>query len=519
MLLILLIGTALAVFRAQATPISTVSETVPPVDVAYKAFAGVDPSSLGVRTPSQIIISCFFTVLLSVGWAIRRNRPSPRSSIWERFRVDMKVTFYGLIAPEAILWWAIRQRIGAKLLVEQMNRQKSELKWSLMHGLFAQMGGFANSRDGKVLFPHTLSRLLRENELYIEELQMPQRIMDNRKFNILSGSLVAVQVIWFASESLARLHHRVSLTALEVVTLYLTAMNIATFVVWWSKPHTVMYPVYLHIRSLDPINPRSPPHAHPAQSTSAPSTSSTPMIFPFQRRPTEPMHQRRTHATAQQRDSDRISAKKLVAKGEQLWSIGGRLCGSQGRAAVQRDSHKSSRWALVLKWFVKDPFFAVTVPIWELLGDSQVDETATSVTTFYGVKMPPNYYLALELSCFAVMMLFGAIHFLSWHLTFTTHTRLLLWRISLIILMGQPALLLITSLVDQVYMRTRSSVGTRWPTSTEFLLSFFFVLCCFGTLAYIVARSCILILAFLALSDLPSSALDDFSWASYIPHL
>ncbi|TFK61382.1 hypothetical protein BDN72DRAFT_904159 [Pluteus cervinus] len=519
----LIVLAAFAVFRAQATPISIPPESVPTVDAPHNVLFGVDPPCVGVRTLGQLVGSCVFTVIVTATvWAPRQNISDRNSTFWKRPWIRTKLELYSLMAPEAILWWGMRQRIGAKLLVEQMNRIEPELKWDLMHGHFAQMGGFARRDNGMVLYPHTLFHLLRDQRINVKELQVHRQIRDKNKFTFLSGFLVALQVTWFFLESLSRLHHGLPLTALEVVALAFTTVNAITSVVWWSKPYNIRTPIYLSVQP----PPGSGPDRDSSQGDIAPYILSPPLNLLDER-------------DIWEKANDRV--KKLMTAAQETWTrcttfwkLEGEVAGEGGvvkEAVGQKLVTKGAKLGNAIKnlWItdpekpsgsVLTPFSAVVAPIWELLGDSHISTTATHVSTFYGLAMPPHYYLDLALPCFVIMIIFGAIHFLSWHATFHTHTQLLLWRSSSIVLVSHPALLLLSSLVDHVYLHTlaRPPQKTKWPTSTEFLLSFSFVLCLFGTLSYIVARFCVLVLAFLALRNLPSGALDDVSWTFYIPH-
>ncbi|TFK61380.1 hypothetical protein BDN72DRAFT_904157 [Pluteus cervinus] len=503
---------ALAGFRAKATPISIPSETVQTVNVAPKILFGLDtfgnPSCVGVRTLAQIVGSCLFTIAVSLFWAVRQNIPNPQSGLRARLLVNMKVVFYGLIAPEALLWWAMRQRIGARLFVEQMNQIKPELQWTITHGYFAQMGGFARKDNRKVLSPPTLFLLLKGNKLDFEALRMHQQIKDKNNSNALSNSLVAIQVTWFVCECLSRLHERLPLTQLEVVTLASTTLNVMTSLVWWSKPSSVMHPIYLSVSGATDTG-----HSHPHQTVGEMIWAALEKVWTATWKKSKPRQEKHGEGGQDgEKDGEGVKGRVCDAGGEGAQKGVRKKLASKGRQ--KGDAMKKHN----ASWWVIAPFLAVTEPVWELLGDSQIHEHAMNVPTFYGVYLPPHYYLDLALPSLVVMMIFGGIHFLSWHTAFSTQTQLLLWRFSLITLVGFPVLLLLTSLVDHIYVHTRPS-GTTRPTITQFLLSFCLVLSFLGAIAYVFARSFILILTFLMLRNLSSRVLDDVSWTFYVPHL
>jgi hypothetical protein len=104
---------------------------------------------------------------------------------------------------------------------------------------------------------------------------------------------------------------------------------------------------------------------------------------------------------------------------------------------------------------------------------------------------------------------FGAIHCLGWNFQFTSHVEQIFWRASTLIVTVLPGVVLVLS-----YGRWESGDLDSAPvlrTNTIILI----VLMCL----YICARVSLLILAFLALRDLPFGAYQTPSWTTFIPHL
>ncbi|TFK59188.1 hypothetical protein BDN72DRAFT_851395, partial [Pluteus cervinus] len=142
-----------------------------------------------MRTLYEIVRSCVFTIAACVYRAIHQNIPDPEATMWGKLRVRIKMTIYALIAPEAFIWWAMRQRYGAIRIAKEVNE-----------GQFAQMGGFGRKDNKCVLHPRTLIELIKAGR-------------------IDSKALVAFQTTWFVFECLARLQQKLPLLELEVVTL------------------------------------------------------------------------------------------------------------------------------------------------------------------------------------------------------------------------------------------------------------------------------------------------------------
>ncbi|TFK60565.1 hypothetical protein BDN72DRAFT_779268, partial [Pluteus cervinus] len=151
--------------------------------------------------------------------------------------------------------------------------------------------------------------------------------------------------------------------------------------------------------------------------------------------------------------------------------------------------------------------------------DQAVDEDATHVSTFYGMEISEGKDLLVGLlSCF-IGMIFGAIHVLSWHSAFPTRIQLLLWRISSIVLVAEPFCLAFESVLG--YSTGGEPSFDTWREAVVSTLGIFFALpsMILGPLFYILARMCLLVLAFLTLHNPPSTALQTISWTTYIPHL
>ncbi|TFK60387.1 hypothetical protein BDN72DRAFT_828939 [Pluteus cervinus] len=436
-----------------------------------------------MRTLYDIVRSCLFTIAACVYRAVHQNIPDPTMTMWGRLRVRIKITIYALIAPEAIIWWAMRQRYGAINIAEQVNRLNSGLKWTQTHGQFAQMGGFARKDTKHVLYPETLINLLRESQIDLEQLTLTKEDIDDKsKGDILSKALIAFQTTWFVFECLARLQQKLSLIELEVVTLAFAVLNIITYGLWWYKPLNVLRPIYLHVL---PSTSEAPPRAG---SSSESDREGKPLMG----------------------GEGGNESRGLVAKVQEAI---GRMV-----EAIEEDLGKRPWWMTVWKRLIKQPFLAIAWPLAQLFTDEEVHNEASHVSTFYGLEIPyEKRNLVIRLSC-VIGMVFGAIHFLSWHSSFPTHTELLLWRISSILLVGQPALLLVADFFNEIYDRAPS--GSRREFISMLLKKFFEILSYFvGLIPYIVARFCILVLAVLTLNHLPPRALDSITWTFYIPHL
>ncbi|TFK59075.1 hypothetical protein BDN72DRAFT_647678 [Pluteus cervinus] len=220
----------LALLRVQAAPFSEAGPATDPT-LAHTVFFGIQPRTAGaeanMRTLYDIVRSCVFTIAACVYRAIHQNIPDPEATMWGKLRVRIKMTIYALIAPEAFIWWAMRQRYGAIRIAKEVNELKYGLNWTQTHGQFAQMGGFARKENKRVLYPEALIKLLAEGRIDLDQLKLTKDDIDDKsKGDVLSKAIVAFQTTWFVFECFARLQQKLPLLELEVVTLAFAVLNV-----------------------------------------------------------------------------------------------------------------------------------------------------------------------------------------------------------------------------------------------------------------------------------------------------
>ncbi|KAF7298575.1 hypothetical protein MIND_00804200 [Mycena indigotica] len=159
----------------------------------------------------------------------------------------------GLLAPELIAGFALRQRIIAHHFSRKLFISKT-------HAFFICMGGFVD-RNGHPLV--TLRQIVGSYGFYDLE-DMPLRdfppatlaaiqtipravIADKSKGDVFTKAVAFSQGLWFVVQSLARLGQRLPLTQLEVATLAFSAVNIFTWILWWDKPLDVKEPIVISV--------------------------------------------------------------------------------------------------------------------------------------------------------------------------------------------------------------------------------------------------------------------------------
>lgn len=82
--------------------------------------------TLNQRTVSDIIWSCFATIVVCTWTSVHPNIPGLDEGWWKVTRRKFELMIWGIIAPEAIFLWAMRQwggarRIQKRVLCERYN--------------------------------------------------------------------------------------------------------------------------------------------------------------------------------------------------------------------------------------------------------------------------------------------------------------------------------------------------------------------------------------------------------------
>jgi len=139
--------------------------------------------------------------------------------------------------PEAIIAWALRQRLAAGRLAKQYKGEG----WTLTHGFFATMGGFMAYEGNKpiqVLLPEKLrSYSLTGNGDFPRISKM--EIQDKSKGDFISKVVVILQTSWFVIQGIARGVQGLPITELKLATTAFVGLNFVIYVLWWDKPLNV----------------------------------------------------------------------------------------------------------------------------------------------------------------------------------------------------------------------------------------------------------------------------------------
>ncbi|TFK32497.1 hypothetical protein BDQ12DRAFT_773129 [Crucibulum laeve] len=150
-----------------------------------------DPGSQ--RSLLDIIWTCASTIFACTWLSVHPNIPGPDESWFAIARGRAKLMLYALLMPEVVICWAIRQR-AASLVIANNFTILFNVKWSIEHGFFAQMGGFMLCHEDKVvcaLTPGGLEILLSRNLVDLPDITK-EEIQDRSKgLAMLNGAMFA----------------------------------------------------------------------------------------------------------------------------------------------------------------------------------------------------------------------------------------------------------------------------------------------------------------------------------------
>ena len=262
-----------------------------------------EPNGRGTFT---LLSSCLVTISLCVYSAIHLNLPQ-HGKHWAQWRRKLLWLVVGLIAPEFVAYVAWQQRSEAKRLLKGMqsglwhdplaktqspdttflksiekttrqlvsvfdksaktlnkNGSHPRSSWSLVHGFYALMGGYAfsiKSADGDILpSPHTRAALTPAGIMFclnhepdILPYLSPEQIKDKSKADGLKKFLVCAQATWFCVQCIARLSQSLPLSLLELNTVAHALCTLVIYLSWWHKPLDVEEPTLITDPKFAPI--------------------------------------------------------------------------------------------------------------------------------------------------------------------------------------------------------------------------------------------------------------------------
>lgn len=257
-----------------------------------------------IRGTWGILSSCIITISLCVWTAVHLNIPEHQKTKRQLWR-KIKWLVLGLLAPEMVAYVAWHQRKEAKKILSHIRDHSGQppsqsrirsfvtacsqaftfrcctkaktsdappsetfryekSAWTLVHGFYAVMGGFAldsstseepflpNSRTRVALTPDGL-RFLLEHEPHILPDISQEQIKDKSKADGIKKILVCAQALWFCIQCMSRLAQSLPVSLLELNTFGHSLCTLLIHLLWWYKPLNVDEPTLIQGDNILPL--------------------------------------------------------------------------------------------------------------------------------------------------------------------------------------------------------------------------------------------------------------------------
>ncbi|KAF8644460.1 hypothetical protein AX16_008447 [Volvariella volvacea WC 439] len=450
-------------------------DPITPTSPVLNAFVAVsdcirDPTR--VRSTWELIWNCVGTIFVCTYVAIHPNIPNKDATKWEKMWQRIKTCVYALLAPEAIIMLAMRQRFAAAKIA----KRNQDHDWTVTHGFFVIMGGLM--REGKNGFRvvtmdsdgNIRSGGKKEKGIILPAIS-EEEIQDKAKGDFLSKVVVVLQTSWFMIQCTARYAQGLVITELELATLAFATLNIITYFLWWSKPLNAEYPIYFNkdgSRSSGPVK------------------------------------------------TAKISTNRGLSDGNSSTWLG---LGFFTRVIPQRikeDMGEKLSVSVVWKWLIIKAFSLIVFPFLEMMGtDGSTKLHRTWVDPYYGGELPDTEWIPLVSLSSLVGILFGGIHLLGWNFEFSTEVERDLWRMASIIVTVQPAVIAASTILAWLDDRHPGLQILIWAFGEPIATLAGFI----GPILYVPARLSLFFLPVYALRDPHPSTHQNIQWSDFIPHI
>ncbi|OCH84686.1 hypothetical protein OBBRIDRAFT_383888 [Obba rivulosa] len=197
------------------------------------------------RGTMDIVWPCVSAVILCT-WivqdsGIQKNKVQAAS---ERFFMACLM----IIAPEIALTIALREFLTARHVVSECNEhwkaRGSKIRWSMVEGFYACMGGF--TLDGKKsLTSKDIRSLVYQG--FITPKSYADDIQDRSKTDALMMFITYFQALWLVTQCIVRVVGRLPITTLEFNAVGYVIVSCAIHILKWHRPHVVPLPISMSL--------------------------------------------------------------------------------------------------------------------------------------------------------------------------------------------------------------------------------------------------------------------------------
>ncbi|KAI0020770.1 hypothetical protein F4780DRAFT_346669 [Xylariomycetidae sp. FL0641] len=212
-------------------------------------------SSPNTRGTIDIIWPCITAIILLLYTMLHLNVPVPSDKARTVALRKLRWLFTGIFLPELIMVFAFAQFVSARQSVCDM-KALGHNNWTLVHGFYADSGGFRLNVEGSKPFPITAKQLAYlVNHGYVDMPRITKReINDKSKADHVTKALAFLQTGWLLIKLIIRATQGLQITPFELATVALLVCSFIPLVLWWHKPLDVhaSTPLYAN-KSIDTI--------------------------------------------------------------------------------------------------------------------------------------------------------------------------------------------------------------------------------------------------------------------------
>ncbi|KAL2016206.1 hypothetical protein VTK56DRAFT_4063 [Thermocarpiscus australiensis] len=226
------------------------------------------------RGSIDILWSCCITIVLCCWVSTFPNVPSLKDK-WCHALVDkFNLACVGFLGPDLLLLAALGQLSSARRSVKlfrELPRSPDREAWTLVHGFFANMGGFHLDGPDYPPFPlnaEQLHYLVKHGHVDFPKLSKLD-IKASNKTDGLSKLITLWQVFWFSVSELQRAREGLPMTTFELTALSFSLTMLVTSLCWYAKP-TISRPTMLKTkdgRTIESIRAMARDSTHPGLSS------------------------------------------------------------------------------------------------------------------------------------------------------------------------------------------------------------------------------------------------------------
>ncbi|KAK7028222.1 hypothetical protein VNI00_014912 [Paramarasmius palmivorus] len=472
----------------------------------------------GCRTTTGILWSCLSVIFICTWVAIHPNIPkvqdkegkpwNPAAVIYQ----NVELMVVALLAPEFMILWAMRQREKAK----KIGKQFKDYGWGMPHGFFVIMGGFAlydgedfrgyllDDQVGDIVeglrewksqigdqheyvqkgpghrsqsepTPRDADDTKNDTEAALETRNSPKKIRAPSDASCLLEFFVAKGYITLTEDEI-----RDNLSHSDVIT-----KSIAVIQTIWFIAQVIARAVEgLAITELEIV-------------TVGFAILNFGTYFLWWNKPLRVRHPVRVYW----RQTEKLGERETNEGKGGIWMTCWEGVGAVLEYIFEIGGLEKTflRLLLLPLWILWHIFFVCL----EILQDE--DDPALSTPISSRLDDDPSH---LYIAVYGIAALFGAIHCIPWVFQFPTHTEQLLWRISAVAVAVAP-----------VAIGLLHGYGKLAFSPPEWVKNMAGIITLILSLAYIVFRVSLLVIAFTALRDLRSSAYQTVQWTTFIPHI